>query len=181
MYNTHFVCTYKMHDSSDEEIQDMIYKYDYLSAFNLKEYDSEIIMNTLENIYETLKYNKDFKEILEAHPRFVKEKNNYEFVMQFMFSFDTFDLFHNCLIYLLYNTRLKKMKNSIDNLMINSIDNLMINVDTKKPTNTTSHMNHMNPSEIVSDVSKYSIPDNLYSYFTFENNKNKLIQQLKTD
>ena len=97
MYNTHFMCTYKMHDAKDEETQDIIYRYDYLSAFGLKEYDSDVIMKTLEEVYEKLKCDKDFVEILEAHPRFVHDKKNYEFVMQLMFSFDTFEPIHYCL------------------------------------------------------------------------------------
>ena len=137
MYNTHFICTYKMHDVNDEETQDVIYRFDYLSAFGLKEYDSDVIMKTLEEVYEKLKCDKDFVEILEAHPRFVAEKKNYEFVMQLMFSFDTFNLFHNCLVYLLYKYR------------------------------------------PIPDTIESFTSENLYSYFTFTETKNKLIEQLK--
>ena len=162
MYNTHFLCTYKMHDPSDEETQDIIYRYDYLSAFGLKEYDSDVIMKTLEEVYEKLKCDKDFVEILESHPRFVADKKNYEFVMQLMFSFDTFDLFHSCLVYLLYKYRLDE-KNYIKNIF-------------KKNTDST---NPLTPSEIVSKAVIHVIPENVYSYFTFEDTKNKLIEQLK--
>jgi len=159
MYNTHFLCTYKMHD--DEETQDIIYRYDYLSAFGLKEYDSDIIMKTLEEVYEKLKCDKDFVEILEAHPRFVHDKKNYEFVMQLMFSFDTFDLFHSCLIYLLYTYRLDE--------------------ECKSRGDNTNSMHPLSPSDIVSKALIHVIPDNVYSYFTFMDTKNKLIQQLKND
>lgn len=150
-----------MHNEDDEETQDIIYRFDYLSAFGLKEYDSDVIMKTLEDTYEKLKCNKDFIEILEAHPRFVAEKKNYEFVMQLMFSFDTFDLFHKCLVYLLYKDRLD--------------ENKPINKLLKK--NTTSEP--MKSCEIVSNISIHVIPENIYSYFTFEETKNKLIEQLK--
>jgi hypothetical protein len=159
MYNTHFVCTYKLHDADDEETQDIIYRYDYLSAFGLKEYDSDIIMKTLEEVYEKLKCDKDFMEILESHPRFVVEKKNYEFVMQLMFSFDTFDLFHSCLVYLLYKYRLDEQDKSSD--------------DNK------SSMHPLSPSDIVSKALIHVIPDNVYSYFTFTDTKNKLIEILK--
>lgn len=164
MYNTHFICTYKMHDPSDEETQDVIYRFDYLSAFGLKEYDSDIIMKTLEEVYEKLKCDKDFVEILEAHPRFVVEKKNYEFVMQLMFSFDTFDLFHSCLIYLLYKNRLDESKSK--------------NKSKSKDDNTNS-MHTLSPSDIVSKAVIHVIPENVYSYFTFEDTKNKLIEKLK--
>ena len=162
MYNTHFMCTYKMHDPCDEETQDIIYRYDYLSAFGLKEYDSDIIMKTLEEVYEKLKCDKDFVEILEAHPRFVHDKKNYEFVMQLMFSFDTFDLFHSCLVYLLYKHTLDESKSK-----------------SKSKDDNTNSIHQLSPSDIVSKALIHVIPDNVYSYFTFEDTKNKLIQQLK--
>ena len=146
-----------MHDTDDEETQDVIYRYDYLWAFSLKEYDSDIIMKTLENVYEKLKCDKDFVEILEAHPRFVAEKKNYEFVMQLMFSFDTLDLFHLCLIYLLYKYR------PISCAMESSTTEVGIGTD----------------ADTIDNVSLYVIPKNVYSYFTFLDTKNKLIEILK--
>lgn len=148
-----------MHDPSDEETQDIIYRYDYMSAFGIKEYDSNVIMKTLEEVYEILKCDKDFVEILEAHPRFVMEKKNYEFVMQLMFSFDTFDLFHSCLVYLLYKHRLG---------------------DESKDHNKNS-THSLYPSDIVSSAMIHVISENVYSYFTFKDNKNKLIDKLKND
>jgi hypothetical protein len=161
MYNTHFVCTYKMHDVDEEETQDIIYRYDYLSAFGLKEYDSDIIMKTLEEVYEKLKFDKDFIEILEAHPRFVAEKKNYEFVMQLMFSFDTLDLFHLCLIYLLY--KYIPMPSAIES----SNAEAGIGTGTREDTDN------------IDNISLYVIPKNVYSYFTFLDTKNKLIEILK--
>jgi hypothetical protein len=149
-----------MHDPSDEETQDIIYRYDYLSAFSLKEYNSDVIMKTLEEVYEKLKCDKDLVEILEAHPRFVAEKKNYEFVMQLMFSFDTFDLFHSCLIYLLYKHRLAESKD-------------------KSINDNTKHIVPLCPSEVVSNVTIHVFPNSVYSYFTFTDTKNKLIEILK--
>ena len=102
MYNTKFLCTYKLHD--DEDDQDTIYRHEYLYAFGLKEYDSDKIMKTLEYIYEKLKNNADFIEILESHFHYICDKNNnknHEIVLQFLFSFHTFNLFHACLTHLL--------------------------------------------------------------------------------
>jgi len=163
MYNTHFVCTYKIHDVDDEETQDVIYRYDYLSAFGIKEYDSDVIMKTLEEVYEKLKCYKDFVEILEAHPRFVAEKRNYEFVMQLMFSFDTLDLFHLCLIYLLYKYRPRP--SAIESSTAET------GIGTGRRTEEDA--------DNVDNASIYVIPNNVYSYFTFADTKNKLIEQLK--
>ena len=101
MYNTTFLCTYKLHD--DEDDQDTIYRHEYLYAFGLKEYNSDKIMKTLEYIYEKLKTNVDFIEILESHYQYMSNNNNknYEIVLQFLFSFHTFNLFHACLTHLL--------------------------------------------------------------------------------
>ena len=156
-----------MHDVDDEETQDIIYRYDYLSAFGIKEYDSDVIMKTLKEVYETLKCDKDFVEILEAHPRFVNEKKNYDFVMQLMFSFDTFDLFHSCLIYLIYKYRLDE-RNPIKRLFKTNTESV-----------SNANLTPLSPSEVVSNASIHVIPNSLYSYFTFENTKDKLIQQLK--
>lgn len=156
-----------MHDADDEETQDTIYRYDYLSAFGIKEYDSDVIMKTLEEVYEILKRNKDFIEILQAHPRFVAEKKNYEFVMQLMFSFDTFDLFHSCLIYLLYKYRIDE-HNSVKRLF-----------KTNTESASNANISPLSPSEVVSNASIHVIPNSVYSYFTFTDTKNKLIEQLK--
>ena len=107
MYNTAFLCTYKLHD--DDDHQDTLYRHEYLYAFGLTEYDSDKIMETLEYIYNKLKDNADFIEIVESHSHFRNENNNknYEIVLQFLFSFHTFNLFHACLTYLLSNDNTK--------------------------------------------------------------------------
>ncbi len=99
MYNTTFLCTYKLHD--DEDDQDTLYRHEYLYAFGLKEYDSDAIVATLDTLYQKLKDNNDFIEIVESHYYFNRKNKNYEVILQFLFSFHTFDLFHTCLTYLL--------------------------------------------------------------------------------
>ena len=136
MYNTKFLCTYKLHD--DEDDQDTIYRHEYLYAFGLKEYDSDKIMKTLEYIYEKLKNNADFIEILESHFHYICDKNNnknHEIVLQFLFSFHTFNLFHACLTYLLsYDISCGECadmnKNSHETFMTNK--KLLINEISKK-------------------------------------------------
>lgn len=99
MYNTDFICTYKLHD---DENQDDMYRIDYLNAFGLKEFEGEKIMEIVELLYNKYKNNNDLKEILEKHHYFyIEPKNNtpnYEIIFQSLFSFDTFDIFHKCLI-----------------------------------------------------------------------------------
>lgn len=123
MYNTTFLCTYKLHD--DEEDQDTLYRHEYLCAFNLKEYNPDVIFSTVETIYEKIKDDKDFIEIAESHYSFDNKNKNYEFILQFLFSFHTFHLFHACLVYLLrddkddtklYEMFIKNKKSLIDEI-----------------------------------------------------------------
>ncbi len=99
MYNTTFLCTYKLHENEDD--QDTLYRHEYLYAFGIKEYDSDTITTVLHDIYEKLKDNKDYIEIAESHYYFSPENKNHELILQFLFSFHTFDMFHKCLVYLL--------------------------------------------------------------------------------
>jgi len=102
MYNINFLCTYKLHE--DEDDQDTLYRHEYLYAFGLTDYDSDKIMKTLEYIYSKLKDNVDFIEIVESHFHFKNDNTNnknHEIVLQFLFSFHTFNLFHACLTYIL--------------------------------------------------------------------------------
>ena len=123
MYNTTFLCTYKLHD--DEDDQDTLYRHEYLYAFGLKEYDSDAIVATLDTLYQKLKDSNDFIEIVESHYYFNRENKNYEVILQFLFSFHTFDLFHTCLTYLLRDDKnetilddefIKNKKLLIDNI-----------------------------------------------------------------
>jgi hypothetical protein len=96
-----------------------------LYAFGLKEYDSDVIVATIDNIYEKIKDNKDFIEIAESHYNYRSENKNHETILQFLFSFHTFNLFHACLVYflrddesdtVLYNEFIKNKKLLIDEI-----------------------------------------------------------------
>jgi len=116
MYNTEFLFTYQLHD--DEEDQDTVYRHEYLYVFGLKEYDGEKIMKTLEDLYDRLKYNKDFIEIAESHYHY--NNKNYEFILQCLFSFHTLHMFHACLIYLLSDNVLVTTDHKLhENFIIN--------------------------------------------------------------
>ena len=126
MYNTTFLCTYKLHD--DEDDQDTLYRHEYLYAFGLKEYESDAIVATLDTLYQKLKDSNDFIEIVESHYYFNRENKNYEVILQFLFSFHTFDLFHTCLTYLLRDNNSDTL---LDDEYIKN-KNLLIGEITKK-------------------------------------------------
>lgn len=104
MYNTHFICTYKLHD--DEDIQDDMYRIDFLNAFQLKHYNGDHILKSLEHIYQICSKNDDFISIIKNHPYYIEDKghSNYDYVMQSLFCFETFDIFHRCITHLLNDT-----------------------------------------------------------------------------
>lgn len=86
--------------------QDDQYRKDFLKAFNLEIYDETKIFHVIDNIFNNLKENVQFIEILETYKKTIYNypidvDNNTLFT--FLFSFDTFQYLHKCLSYLLQN------------------------------------------------------------------------------
>ena len=99
MYDISFYCTYKMMDSDEDKTA--MYQYQLLDAFGLKEYDSNKINVEVMSIYNKIKNCPQFKEICEAcgtNEQFKDFKNDEVIMFICFFSFDTFDLFHKCLV-----------------------------------------------------------------------------------
>lgn len=92
MYTTDFICTYKL---MDEEYQDMMFQIQFLQAFGIGSYSNEEVDDGLEKIYSDLKDNEKFKKIIKEHPHYDDSEAS---TLMLLFSFDTFDLFHMCLI-----------------------------------------------------------------------------------
>lgn len=89
MYNYDYIVEYKT--ESDD-----IYREQFLNVFSLKQYDNTVILNTLNEINLKYKNNLEFINLIEKS----KKKYNEEvsiYAMMFLFSWDNFDLFHNCL------------------------------------------------------------------------------------
>lgn len=108
MYKTDFICTYKMMvcDEDDESyIQDALYQTQFLQAFGLFDYDAECINNSLNYIYDKIKNEEEFKEIIQKHPYY---KNDMEEVLMYLFAYNTFDLFHQCLVDFFESGSIKK-------------------------------------------------------------------------
>ena len=99
MYNYSFYCTY-LDVSQNEHKQDTVYRQEILKAFNLMIYDHEKMMNTINQLYNKHKENKQVIEILKI----LKENNKYSFLFNslsdlftLLFSFEYFYYFHSCL------------------------------------------------------------------------------------
>ena len=96
MYIYDFICTYKL---IDECFRDDLYQQQILEAFNLTKYDELTIKKEKEAIYEVLKDNLDFLQLLEKvnekYPQLCKRDLD---ALSILFSYDYFDLFHRYLI-----------------------------------------------------------------------------------
>ena len=96
LYCYDFICTYKL---IDEEFRDILYKQQYLDAFQLTIYDNKAIKKTQELLYKKLKVNKYFTYLLERIMiKYPQLCNNKLEAINILFSYDFFDLFHRYLI-----------------------------------------------------------------------------------
>ena len=103
MYITDFVCTYKLMDTEND--QQAMFQIQFLQAFNIQGYNFDQINMTLYFLYSNIKDNKDLNDIINSFvfPSEYVEQNQTEMEiyvskMIFLFSYETFDLFHLCLI-----------------------------------------------------------------------------------
>lgn len=125
MYQTDFVCTYKLfNDDLNSNDQDQLYRIQLLQSFDLNYWDDDKINQEIEKIYFILSLNGCFKEV------FIKAKqnnsineileiyksNNREFqndkinildendiLFKLLFKYEYFDLTHRCIIDFLVN------------------------------------------------------------------------------
>ncbi len=121
-YNFELVTTYKQMDTEDEA--DMMFKIQFLQVFQIEngEYDADRISDALTKLNEKFKFHNDVREIISNHPLYqnqndenqrqesqesqesqepIEENNtteNSELMFCMMYSYNTFDLFHKCLV-----------------------------------------------------------------------------------
>ena len=99
MYDISFYCTYKLMDTDEDK--NIMYQLQLLDAFGLKKYNDDKINEEITLIHDKIKECTQFKEICKACSANEKFKGFQmdEFIMLIcFFSFDTFDLFHKCLV-----------------------------------------------------------------------------------
>ena len=101
MYNTEFVCTYKLHE---EEDQDDMYRVQLLQAYNLEKWDDKIINDTMTSLFNTYITNVDFKEIIDKAKQSEKLSNIKTYIgddsqtlFNGLFQYDLFDMIHICI------------------------------------------------------------------------------------
>ena len=89
-----YICTYPQF--KDEDPEDILYKKQFLQAFNLTDWDENIINKVTGELYEKVKDNEQFTAILDLAPNTWNPENK-EISFIALFSYEYFDLFHRCL------------------------------------------------------------------------------------
>ena len=98
MYITNFVCTYKLHD---DDIQEDMYRAQFLQAFGLKTWDDEQINKKTNTLYDLCSTTPEFSELLDKLRKaetlqllisLMGESD--DIVFKCLFRFELFDLAH---------------------------------------------------------------------------------------
>ena len=98
-----------------------IYRQELLTFFKLETYDSKIIDEQIEILYEYIKENENIKQLLLL----LEEKYGDIFAFVFLFSYDMFHLFYPCIQNILNNLvkRFTFNKKILINYVILNFDN----------------------------------------------------------
>jgi len=111
IYNAEFLCTYKMMD--DDEDKNDLYRIQFLQAFDLNNFNEDILNKKLMQLYDKVKECNQLKEIIEEYSK-VNQNMCKIVIFAFLFSYDFFDLFHKCLIdFFNFNVILENTKNDL--------------------------------------------------------------------
>lgn len=111
-YKKDFLCTYHLleadEDDNEDDIkgyQDDLYKIQLLQAFNVKNIGKisdmtkiqEFMNDTILLLYEKYKNHNQIKSILNKHS-YSSYTNDKKIIFSLLFSFDSFYMFHACII-----------------------------------------------------------------------------------
>lgn len=95
------ICTYKMitEDGDDEVgLKQMLYQMQLLQAFDIAEYNNDIINNKIIALYQEIRDTSFVKILMQQNPNTIHFEEP-ELIFTTLFSYDYFDLFHKCLYY----------------------------------------------------------------------------------
>ena len=112
-----YICTYQLIDDLEES--NILYQMQFLQAFDLNNYDNDIINSIQNSLYEKYKDNIEIKEFIKLIKKKIKnDKLKNIIYFNILFSYDYFYIFHNCLRELEKN---KKISETNYNILINKI------------------------------------------------------------
>lgn len=136
MYQYDFLCTYKL---IDDEYKEQLYKIQLLQAFNINDYDDNVITKTITDIFNKFNSNDKFRKIIESAIKSSCIKDIYnligsvdntvndlhqhkeKIIFSLIFNYDYFDLLHKCICDLYINNDIKDQ--TLDNLINKLLDN----------------------------------------------------------
>jgi hypothetical protein len=100
MYNTDFVCTYKVFEEleDDEVNSDMLYQAQFLQVFGIIEYNSDEINAGLEQVKTKSDEVPELKALILQHPYAGSDGGDIDTLLPLMFAYPLLDVFHLCLI-----------------------------------------------------------------------------------
>ena len=101
-YNTRYVCTYldsdvfietdEINDDERDFIRNCIYRQDMLNIFELDDFDSDAINASIETIYDLIRYNSKFDDII----KYMGEGDGL-MGLTILFSYEYLHLTHPCI------------------------------------------------------------------------------------
>lgn len=126
-YDVKMICTY--HDI-DDDLQDDLYRVQFLQAFKLSEWNDEIINNKIEKIFNLLIDDNNINKNINETLNLICESKNYNSLVllfgddklcqfKLLFGFDLFSIFHKCIGHYFSDGSIKeddiiKLKNKIN-------------------------------------------------------------------
>jgi hypothetical protein len=138
MYNTKFLCTYKMiedlpddgeesGDSGDDnkEYANLLYQFQILQAFQLEDWNEEKLLQKKEALYNKIKDVPEFLELMES----LNQQNQIMHLMNdadhltklsMLFSYDLFHIFHKWI----YEHEQKNISQETQNKLLQTIQNI---------------------------------------------------------
>jgi len=97
----------------DDEDKNDLYRIQFLQAFDLNNFNEDILNKKLMQLYDKVKECNQLKEIIEEYSK-VNQNMCKIVIFAFLFSYDFFDLFHKCLIdFFNFNVILENTKNDL--------------------------------------------------------------------
>lgn len=104
LYDTSFLCTYKLIPDIDDEERNLMYQIQILEALKLREspfnidIDEDILDKKINKLYDNVKDNIDVLKFLKKSRYYEGYREDLLYVFKTLFSYDYFDSFHRCLV-----------------------------------------------------------------------------------